>query len=459
MELVQIMPKVPAPDSAEFRLFRTDRGAHLFVTDGSRLYDLDEESAQVFQRISASEDDRGRSALHDLGLAGPERAISAVAPEPPGLRSVSLNVAQACNMACHYCYADEGRFLGSSRFMDRETAFHTVDWLIASSEPGSDLELGFMGGEPLLNRPVLHETTRYAAARAKAAGRRMGFSVTTNATLLNRDDAELFRDFAFCVQVSIDGDAAANDAARPMHGNTGSYAGILRGLDELRRAGGPAQLSARATVTPRSHGLLETLDHLIGLGFDDAGFAPVVVAPSPRDEFTESSFRHFLDQMKECGRKALSELLAGRLYPFANFHTAMQEIHRGSHRPYPCGAGAGYLSASAAGDFYACHRLIDDPQFAMGTLREGPDRAARARHLTMAHVDAAEPCRSCWARYLCGGGCYHEVARIGRVGCDYIRGWLDFCLEAYVLVSASPHSPFGPEYRDRGTQGGGLWEI
>ncbi len=61
-------------------------------------------------------------------------------------------------------------------------------------------------------------------------------------------------------------------------------------------------------------------------------------------------------------------------------------------------------------------------------------------------MDRAEPCRSCWARYLCGGGCYHEVARRGRPGCDYIRGWLAFCLRAYVELSES-----APEFFRRTT--------
>jgi len=115
--------------------------------------------------------------------------------------------------------------------MDRETAFRAVDWLIAGSAPGSEVELGFMGGEPFLNRAVLHETTRYAAGRASAARRQIRFSVTTNATLLNREDAELLHEFGFSVQISIDGDAATNDAARPMHGGDGSYGRILAGID------------------------------------------------------------------------------------------------------------------------------------------------------------------------------------------------------------------------------------
>jgi uncharacterized protein len=110
------------------------------------------------------------------------------------------------------------------------------------------------------------------------------------------------------------------------------------------------------------------------------------------------------------------------------------QIHRGTHHPYPCGAGAAYLSVNTEGKLFACHRLIDDNKFLMGDLDE-LDMKSRSHHLVMNHVDNIEPCNSCWARYLCGGGCYHEVSRRGRVGCDYIRDWLDFCLKAYVELS------------------------
>jgi uncharacterized protein len=59
-----------------------------------------------------------------------------------------------------------------------------------------------------------------------------------------------------------------------------------------------------------------------------------------------------------------------------------------------------------------------------------------------------EPCRGCWARYLCGGGCYHEVERRGRIGCDYIRGWLEFCLESYAELSSMRPDYFVTGRRD-----------
>jgi hypothetical protein len=49
-------------------------------------------------------------------------------------------------------------------------------------------------------------------------------------------------------------------------------------------------------------------------------------------------------------------------------------------------------------------------------------------------VDRQEPCRNCWARCFCGGG-HDKVVHRGRPACDYIHGWLDYALGAYVRLS------------------------
>ena len=61
----------------------------------------------------------------------------------------------------------------------------------------------------------------------------------------------------------------------------------------------------------------------------------------------------------------------GERYPFANMVNAMREIHRGTHRPYPCGAGAGYLGVSADGELAACHRFVGDEDGRDGLARRG----------------------------------------------------------------------------------------
>jgi len=435
---------------AELRLFRSSKGPHLFVTDGSRIYDIDDcAERRIAELINNPPQDSGdipkdRDLWDAIGVfcdSAMPRYIDKESLSPPPLRSISLNVAQACNMGCGYCYADTGKFGGSARIMNEETARIAVDRLIAESSPKSDIVVGFMGGEPLLNRRVVHQTTRYAARVGREAGRRVRFSITTNATTLQPEDAELFAQFPYTVTISIDGKREQHDEVRRMNDGSSSYSRLLQGLDIIARHGRPRHLSARVTVTPRTGDLLPILDHALSLGFDEVGFAAALVSADPSLAFSADDFQVFLERMVVCGRKALQELSAGRKYPFGNFETALEQIHRGSHRPYPCGAGAAYLSANAEGKLYACHRLIDDPKFEMGSVRLGSNFEKRAEHLSRSHVDLIEPCRSCWARYLCGGGCYHEVSRRGRLGCDYIRGWLEFCLYAYAELSS-----FRPNY-------------
>ena len=182
-----------------------------------------------------------------------------------------------------------------------------------------------------------------------------------------------------------------------------------------------------------------TLDAFIAAGFHSVGFSPMLSAPTGEGEMQAEDLETHAgrDDRLRPGVRA-PRRAAGERYPFANMVNAMREIHRGTHRPYPCGAGAGYLGVSADGDLAACHRFVGDEDGAMGSLDDGVDLARQADWLAERHVHRQEPCRSCWARYLCGGGCHHEVIRRGRPACDYIRGWLHYCLEAYLRLSSEP---------------------
>lgn len=428
---------------AEALVFSSRHGEHLYLVDGSRIFDLDSDTA----RSIGVELDAGRTPEALEGLIGKTNRY--IGPDPaalPPVKSLSLNVAQSCNLSCSYCYADEGRFGGNARIMSESVALAAIDRLIADAPPQSDLLLGFMGGEPFINRRLVHAATRYAAIAAERAGHRMRFSITTNGTLVREADADLLAEFPFAVAVSLDGTRATNDGQRRPRNTRGSaYDAAMSGLSRLVAAR-PLHLSARATVTPFTGTLPEMLDHLLGLDIDEAGFAPVIAAPPGSQAYSTRELERFLDEMIICGGRAKAAALDGVLWPFSNFQTAIQQIHRGAHMPYPCGAGAGYLSINAEGGYFGCHRLIDDADFAFGDLESGPDDASRTAHLAAAHVDQQEPCKSCWARYLCGGGCYHEVKNRGRIGCDYIRGWLEFCLAAYAELRHARPAFFSDEH-------------
>ncbi|HYK02202.1 MAG TPA: radical SAM protein [Thermoanaerobaculia bacterium] len=405
---------------------------HVLLANGSRVYALGEGA-------------RARLESGDLELAAPPYIGEHEAPVAPPLRAISLAIAQKCNLGCTYCYAQQGEFGGTAKNMPAEVALRAVELLFREAGRGDRVNLSFLGGEPLFNRPVLQAATLRARELARERGAQATFSITTNGTLLREEDAEFFEAHAFSVTVSVDGIGEVHDRLRPAKSGRGTFDALVARVTPLLQRQRAMQVSARVTVTPHNLALRETLDALIGLGFHSVGFSPMLRSPSGNDELSHDDLAAMLDQMIDCGRELERAIVDGRRYPFANGVNALREIHRGTHRPYPCGAGAGYAGVSADGELAACHRFVGDADGAMGDVASGIDRARQEAWLGERHVHRQEPCNRCWARYLCGGGCHHEVIRRGRPACDYIRGWLHYSLGAYVRLLAQRPEWFGDE--------------
>ena len=429
-------PSASWPDELDWHVFQSRRRFFLLLTVGSRIYEVPEEAVPILSAWDPADQERLPLFLAALGI--PFTAAPADDPgEPDRVQSFSLAIAQRCNLACTYCFAQGGSFGDTAQNMTSEVAFSAVDTLLAAAPPGTSVNLAFMGGEPLLNRSVLHATTKYAAERASAQGVMVRFAITTNGSAVTPSDCEFFHQYGFSVTVSLDGTAEQHNRLRPFRDGRGTFEPIvarIAPLIELANRKRQIQLSARVTVTPQNLSLRETLKTLIELGFPAVGFSPMLSSPNGSGELQPVGLQEMLAQMIECGRECEAQLAAGRPYPFSNLLSALRELHRGSCRAYSCGAGRGYLGVSASGELSACHRFVNDPLGAMGDLVSGPNSERRIAWLHGRHVDRQEPCRSCWARYLCGGGCHHEVLHRGRPACDYIRGWLDYCLGAYVRM-------------------------
>jgi uncharacterized protein len=410
----------------------------LFLPNGSRVFDIDAETfASIDALLDSGDEDAIQRRLRELGVDAPS-LIDDVPVSSPPLRALSLAVAQKCNLGCTYCYAQQGDFGGAAKGMPLDTALRAVSLLFEDVAPGERVNLAFLGGEPLVNRAVIRAATEHAVTLAGERGAKVTFSITTNGTLITEADGAFFEAHGFAVTLSIDGVGAPHDALRPFKGGGGTYARVMANAEPLLRKQRASQVSARVTVTPRNLDLKATLDELIGLGFHSVGFSPMLASPTGNGEMSDAELETMLAQMIDCGREFERRVIAGERYPFANAVNAMRELHKGTHRPYPCGAGAGYLGVSADGELAACHRFVGDGNGAMGTV-DAIDRTKQNAWLDERHVHRQDPCNRCWARYLCGGGCHHEVLARGRTACDYVRGWLHYTIGAYArLLDARP---------------------
>ena len=418
--------------TSEGLVFQSGGREHLFLTNGSRLYGVSDDVARKLENALLSRNARElERMLFDYGLAH-RPYIDSQPLEAVPLQNISLAIAQKCNLGCNYCYASGGDFGQKTKNMPFAIAKQSVDRVLDSMHPGERCNIAFMGGEPLINRAVLREVTEYARQQASKKQISAGFSVTTNGTLVTEEDAEFFEAHSFAVTLSLDGLEEDHDSLRPFKGGRGSYSRIMERIQPLLALQDKMQVSARVTVTPQNLNLRKTLEGFIAMGFHSVGFAPMLSSPDSKLELNKDELQRMLAQMIDCADEFERQTIAGKRYPFSNIAGALREIHKGTHRPYPCGAGAGYMGVSADGDFFACHRFVGDDDRVMGSSTDGVDASRQANWLAERHVHLQSPCSSCWARYLCGGGCHHEVLNRGRPACNFIRGWLKHCLSVYV---------------------------
>ena len=369
--------------------------------------------------MSALADSLGAEELWDLlGLDGrPTRSFIDERPlPPPPLSAISLNVAQACNMACSYCYADAGRFGGKARMMAPDIARRAVDRLIAEAQPGADLLLGFMGGEPLLNRDLVHAIVPHPTERGAAAGHRVRFSITTNATLLTPP-------MRGCSQHQFAVRSASTARQRQRLAAGDAHPAVLN-------AWCAGSMCSTGTAVPSAqrpghrHGnagaLLPMLEHLIGLGFDDVGLPPAV-SPRARQSLDADGFAFLLREMLACGQGAEASARAAR--SFGRFPDRDGADSRGSHRPYPA-VPARLSQCQRRGRLFACHRLVDDG-LCHGRCGDRSDRK-RAPGTCRRATSMDEPCRA--RARACAAAVATAGCQARATGLDYIRGWLEFCL-------------------------------
>lgn len=433
--LAGVVMQQSKPISRVAHLIKSLHTTQLFLPNGSQLYSINQ---TVEERISNLIQTNNEAALQEelllLGLDAPTYIDDQPLESPP-LYALSLAIAQKCNMGCTYCYADQGDFGGPSKNMSIETAFKSIDLLLKDCPENGTVQLTFLGGEPLINRKAIREAVSYAEAKAKEKNIKVRYSITTNGTLLTEEDAVFFETHGFAVTISLDGLKETHDAQRPMKGGKGSFDRVMQNVKPLLSLQKNMQVSVRVTVTPENTNLAEALDEFVRMGFHSVGFSPLLRSSNGQGEMTPESLAVMLENMIACGLNFEKNVLAGNRYPFLNMVNAMKEISKGTHRPYPCGAGAGYMGVSADEELFACHRFVNEEAGYMGDLNTGINSEKQNNWLSTRHVHKQDPCSQCWARYLCSGGCHHEVIEKGRPACDYIRSWLTYSIQAHERLS------------------------
>lgn len=376
-------------------------------------------------------------------------------PKPPAvpektfpLQRIVLNVTNQCNLACGYCYEYSedkiSKTEGKPKYMGHQVAEDAIEMLIRESADRPKIHVTFFGGETLLNFRMLAATVDYAKTRGRETGKEVEFSLTTNATLLTEQIADFLAEHAIGVTVSIDGDRELNDKMRVFHDGRGSYDVILPRIKMLLQRHRTNSIGARVTLSSGVSQVRRIFEHLTQeVGFRAVGFSPATANPGRLYHIGVQKMNSILGGFEDLAWEYRDAAVQGRSHGFTNANDTLKELHSGISKAYACGAGLGLLGVGTAGDISLCHRFVDSPVGQMGHVQNGGiDQKSRQDFLTTHHLDARHDCHTCWARPVCGGGCYHEAfVHYGDTSaanlhyCDWIRNWNDLCLRIYGEIS------------------------
>ncbi|MCL5982196.1 MAG: thioether cross-link-forming SCIFF peptide maturase [Firmicutes bacterium] len=325
---------------------------------------------------------------------------------PDGVvKALCLHLAHDCNLRCRYCFASGGDFGGTRSLMSASVARQAVDFLLAASGGRRHCEIDFFGGEPLLNFTVLRETVAYGRGRSRELGKKLKFTVTTNAFSLSQEVQEYLNREGLSVVLSLDGRQEVHDRMRRQPDGSGSFGAVLANCRELVAGRGGDNYYLRGTYTRYNLDFAEDVLAMINEGFDCLSLEPAVLAPESAEALQLADLT-----LLEAEYERLVEMLwqldqNGRPVRFFHFELDLIQGPCAGKRVQGCGAGAAYLAVTPDGRLYPCHQFVGVEGFCAGHLDTGvrPEVLARFKE-----VDSAdkEPCRDCFARFFCGGGCH-----------------------------------------------------
>lgn len=388
--------------------------------------------------------------LEDTGVKGEREAVfaqldSQLAELP--VANLVTQVAKDCNLRCGYCYAEFGLYGGDAGMMKPEMARSHLDYLLLNSKDVKNVTFTLFGGEPLMNWAVCEDVIRYGREREKIYGKRINFTMTTNATLLTPEIADFIVENDVSVTISIDGPKQVNDAIRPTAEGEGSFDTII---EKMKLLTGRMRVPARVTLTRKFRQVPVLVESLLEAGFTDVGVSPVS-STDPELKLTPAEMQDVLDGFQKCIDRFVSEALENRIYGFTNIVTLMQQFHEGSARSHACGAGVQLFAADSDGDYYLCHRFSGMKDYAVGNVKDGIDPDIRRDLLDRMHVSNKDHCGECEIRHVCAGGCYYyselyegDVSKTYAFNCNFLRAWYRMGLMALVRITEA-----NPEFLER----------
>jgi len=351
-------------------------------------------------------------------------AIEHFQDRPTVVKALCLHIAHDCNLACRYCFAEEGEYHGRRALMSFEVGKKALDFLIANSGSRRNLEVDFFGGEPLMNWEVVKQLVQYGREQEKIHNKNFRFTLTTNGVLLNDEVMEFCNREMANVVLSVDGRKEVHDYMRPFRKGAGSYDLIMPKFIKFAESRNQDKYYVRGTFTHHNLDFSKDVLHLADLGFKQISVEPVVASEKEEYAIRREDIPKILEEYDILAKEMIKREKEGRGFNFFHFMIDLTGGPCVYKRLSGCGSGTEYLAVTPWGDFYPCHQFVGNEEFLLGNVDEGIVRTDLTCDFKKCNVYSKKECSSCFARFYCSGGCaansYNFTGKINdvyEIGC------------------------------------------
>jgi len=314
---------------------------------------------------------------------------------------IDLFLTENCNCRCDYC------FVGTPDRQSRlsyPAAKKTIDFLLDNWEGPEEPGILLFGGEPLLEFDLIRYLVEYAERRAAAGAPTIGWSMTTNGTLMTKAMMEFLAEHKIRYLLSIDGTRDVHNRHRKLRSGRGSFDQLARRLPLMKQY--QPWLGARVTPTPETvASLSQSVDELCDLGINQ-----FIIGMASGVPWSEVDAAAFIEQIMAVYEVYLRRTAAGKYMRFTLFEkNSLDEDSKDLSDIWGCGAGRRRLCVNARGEIYGCARFaaIDNGRGALklGDVWNGIYNRSERTQLCRGSVWLRPACVECAFASQCTGGC------------------------------------------------------
>lgn len=327
--------------------------------------------------------------------------------------SACLNVTDACNLACKYCFVQQ-----QPHFMDLETAKKCVDFLVNNIKKAKKdkATLTFFGGEPtLMWDEIITPIVQYVEEKYPNL---IHFTMTTNGTLLNKERIDFMYEHKIFPHLSCDGDEFVQNTNRPCQDGRKSFDLVSKNIPYLLYKF--PDVTMRATISQDTVGEVFN-SYLFAI---KQGFRFFYITPNCREEWSEENleklneqvqliysyiFTSFVEDIEPIRfssiDKIFKQILERDLQVFYNEYNDLEVVRS----PFRCGLGTTGAAFAYDGKIYACQEQnsYGDGDFYIGDIYNGINKERHKKLLDKYTqkkcqycIDKKE-CENCPMRYTC----------------------------------------------------------